>query len=311
MLGLFISTHDTYLHAWGSILIQDVILPFRKKPLSPSQHLWLLRLSVMGVAVFIFCFSLLFEHAQYISMFLTITGAIFAGGAGAVIIGGLYWDRGTTAGAWSALLVGGGVATVGVVVKQITDATLDSWAATDGLHTLATCVRYLKENVTGQEMTFYSMIAAIACYVGVSLLGPGGKFSLDRLLHRGEYAIAGETATSFRDARSWWERLGFTRDFTGADKIVTYVTVSWPLVVDADLRRRDGLQHVRRCVVRSGGRCSGRSGRGRFSSPACSSRSGSPPAAFPTCVSCIVGCARRQLTPRTTGRRSGRSSARP
>jgi len=34
-LGAFISTHDTYLHSWGSMLVQDVILPLRKKPLSP------------------------------------------------------------------------------------------------------------------------------------------------------------------------------------------------------------------------------------------------------------------------------------
>ena len=43
MMAAFISTHDTYLHSWGSIFIQDVILPFRKKPFSPKQHIWLLR----------------------------------------------------------------------------------------------------------------------------------------------------------------------------------------------------------------------------------------------------------------------------
>ena len=230
MLGLFISTHDTYLHAWGSILIQDVVLPFRKHPFTPRQHLWLLRASIMGVAAFIFCFSLLFEHAQYVSMFLTITGAIFMGGAGAVIIGGLYWNRGTTLGAWTALLTGGGVATMGVLVKQISTDTLQTWAGTPGLHGLASAAAYLQQNITGQEMTFFSMTASILAYVLVSLLGPAARCDMDRLLHRAQYARAGETATSFRDARTWWERLGFTRDFTGTDKIITYVTVSWPLV---------------------------------------------------------------------------------
>ncbi len=32
MLAAFISTHDTYLHSWATILIQDVIMPFRDKP---------------------------------------------------------------------------------------------------------------------------------------------------------------------------------------------------------------------------------------------------------------------------------------
>ena len=57
MLGAFVSTHDTYLHSWGTILVQDVILPFRKRPFTPRQHLWLLRLSILAVAVFIFFVS--------------------------------------------------------------------------------------------------------------------------------------------------------------------------------------------------------------------------------------------------------------
>jgi SSS family solute:Na+ symporter len=90
MLAAFISTHDTYLHSWGSIFIQDVIMPFRKKRLSQKQHLRLLRWSILGVAIFIFFFSLLFQQSEYIFLFFAITGAIFAGGSGAVIIGGLY-----------------------------------------------------------------------------------------------------------------------------------------------------------------------------------------------------------------------------
>ena len=66
MLAAFISTHDTYLHSWGSIFVQDVILPFRKKPFSPKQHIWLLRFSVLFVAIFIFFFSLLFKQNEYI-----------------------------------------------------------------------------------------------------------------------------------------------------------------------------------------------------------------------------------------------------
>ena len=37
MLAAFVSTHDTYLHSWGSILIQDVIMPFRKKPFEKKR----------------------------------------------------------------------------------------------------------------------------------------------------------------------------------------------------------------------------------------------------------------------------------
>src|SRR6185295_15311067 len=41
-----------HLHSWGSIFVQDVILPLRKKPMTQRQHMWALRLSVLSVAVF-------------------------------------------------------------------------------------------------------------------------------------------------------------------------------------------------------------------------------------------------------------------
>jgi len=105
VLFALITTQDTYLHSWGSIFVQDVILPFRKKAFSPQQHVLLLRLSIVGVALFAFVFSLLFDQRQYIFMFMALTGAIISG-TGAMLAGGLYWSRGTAAGACVALTVG-------------------------------------------------------------------------------------------------------------------------------------------------------------------------------------------------------------
>jgi len=91
----FLSTVNTYLHSWGSIMIQDVILPFRKKPLSPKSHLKLLRASIIIVAIFIWCFSYYFRQRSDILMFFALAGMIYLCGQGAVTIGGLYWKRGT------------------------------------------------------------------------------------------------------------------------------------------------------------------------------------------------------------------------
>ena len=118
MMFLMISTDTTYLHSWGSIFIQDVILPFRKKALSPQAHLNLLRISIVGVAVFAWVFSFYFGQVTYILMFFSLTGAIYAGGAGSAIIGGLYWKKGTAAAAWLAMIVGGGVATAGFLIMK-------------------------------------------------------------------------------------------------------------------------------------------------------------------------------------------------
>jgi len=229
-LAANIGTHGAYLHSWGAILVQDVILPFRRKPFTPEQHLRLLKLSISAVAVFILLFSLLFRHTQYIAMFCALTASVFVGGAGSVIIGGLYWKRGTTAGAWAAMLTGTGLSLAGMVIKQINPAFLRSLQPHPAWGGIASLSLYLQTSFTGQEMTFWAIVLAVAAYVGVSLLGPRTLFNMDRLLHRGPYAIPGETVDAGDAPKRWWERLGFTREFTGTDRIVTYVTLGWPLV---------------------------------------------------------------------------------
>jgi len=57
---LLVSTDTTYLHSWGSILVQDLVLPIRGRPFTPRQQLRLLRVIIAGVAVFAFFFSYFF-----------------------------------------------------------------------------------------------------------------------------------------------------------------------------------------------------------------------------------------------------------
>jgi solute:Na+ symporter, SSS family len=228
MLAAFISTHDTYLHSWGSIFVQDVILPFRRRPFSPRRHLWALRGSILGVAVFVFVFSLLIKPTQFIAMFFAITGAVFVGGAGSAIIGGLYWKRGTAAGAWAAMITGMLLSTAGIAAKQVeADVFVRSL---DGAFWLGAIGLYLKEGLTGQELTFWAMVAAAAAYVCGSLLTADPRIDMDKLLHRGRHAVEGEAPAAARRPGRWLERLGIDPQFTGWDRVVAAVSVGWPLI---------------------------------------------------------------------------------
>ena len=82
VFSAFISTHDTYLHSWGSIFLQDVVMPLRKKPFAPKSHIRHLKLSTVGVAVFIFFFSLWYKPSEDILMFMALSGIIFVAGSG-------------------------------------------------------------------------------------------------------------------------------------------------------------------------------------------------------------------------------------
>ena len=231
MIGAFISTNDTYLHSWGVIFIQDVVLPFRKKPLSPEKHLVLLRLAIFGVALFAVLFSYWYEPSQYISMYLALTGAVFVGGAGSAIIGGLYWKKGTAPAAWTAMIVGMLLSGLGIIVKQgfVGEALAASYAESQGSITgMLLLTLHETKWLTGQVLAFFAIVASILSYVVVSLLTCKEDFELDRLLHRGAYAVD-EDVVEEHDA-GFWAKLGFTREFSGSDKWVTWITISWPLV---------------------------------------------------------------------------------
>ena len=223
MLAALVSTHDTYLHSWATILVQDVIMPFRDKPFDKDTHLKVLRYSIFGVAVFIFLFSLLFQQNQKIALFFAITAAIFAGGSGAVIIGGLYWRRGTTAAAWTAMIVGAVVSVGGVLVKQIPSGWLFDLSSMGQLKNVLIYIR----NINGQEYWGISMGLSALSYVGVSLALKHEPFNMDKLLNRGEYAIEGETKVISETTELGWKIFLMGKEFTRTDRLIYILNYAW------------------------------------------------------------------------------------
>jgi SSS family solute:Na+ symporter len=249
MMAAFISTHDTYLHSWGSIFIQDVILPFRKKPFSTRTHFWLLRGSILFVAIFIFMFSMLFKQNEYILMFFSITGAIYIGGAGAVIIGGLYWRKGSTMGAWVALSTGCLISIAGLVLRQVWPGYVYPWMSEHALWALdflrfsldgvASLVPSINWKVCPEEFPmnsqwiyFFTMVLSMTGYIAASLLESRflkkRDFNLDKLLHRGEYAIKGEHES--QKIPTGFRALLPSLEFTGGDRVIYYGKLVWTVL---------------------------------------------------------------------------------
>ena len=223
MLAAFISTHDTYLHSWGSIFIQDVIMPFREKPFDKDTHIKVLRYSIFGVAVFIFLFSLLFSQSQKIALYFAVTAAIFSGGCGAVIIGGLYWDRGTTAAAWTAMIVGAVIGVGGTLVKQVSS----DWLADPASYQTMKSILLFLQNINGQEYWGIGMAASSLSYVTVSLAGPEKRMNMDKLLNRGKYSIDGEVKVVNEEPDLGWKIFGMGKEFTKTDKLIYIVNYAW------------------------------------------------------------------------------------
>ena len=208
MLMATIGTHNAYMHSWGSIFIQDVIMPFRKTPFKPGQHLKVLRISILGVCLFIFFFSLLFPMTDYIFLYFAITAAIFVGGSGAVIIGGLYWKKGTTAAAWSALIVGSVVSVTGIILQQI----------------------FPNFPINGQYFWAMSMGVSTLVYISVSLLSKQPDFDMDKLLHRGKYAVVEENVIVETVPVKGFKILGIGKEFTKGDKLIYLAAYGWTFI---------------------------------------------------------------------------------
>jgi solute:Na+ symporter, SSS family len=85
--------------------------------------------------------------------------------------------------------------------------------------------------INGQYMYFLAMLSAVLAYILVSLLGPRKVHNMDKLLHRGSYAIADDTVdTSGRQPSGLARFLGISSEYTRADRAIHYGTFFYTMV---------------------------------------------------------------------------------
>ncbi len=232
MLMLMLSTDDSRIFSGTITTVQDIILPLYGKPVSPKTHILLLRLTAVGIGLCFFCGSFFMAQLDYINLFSIITTSIWLGGAGPVMLGGLYTRFGTTAGAyaslWSGIIISGG----GVLVQRNWAGTiypwLDNlgWAAPLGtfLETVSSpFAPYIiwkmdpvKFPINSNEIFFISMVTGILLYCGVSFLTLKKPFDLDKMLHRDEEKLPEKRPNLFI------RLLGIDENYTRGDKIIAW-----------------------------------------------------------------------------------------
>ena len=106
MLAAFMSTHDSYLLCWSSVLTQDVIAPLRGEKMSTAERLKLTRVLIFAIGIFLLVWSLWYDLGQDLWDYMAITGAIYFTGALSLLTAGLYWKRASRTGAYLALISG-------------------------------------------------------------------------------------------------------------------------------------------------------------------------------------------------------------
>jgi len=158
MLAAFMSTHDSYLLCWSSVLVQDVINPVLGGRLSTRVRLMLARLLIFLIGMFLLVWSLWYPLGQDLWDYMAVSGAIYAIGAFAVLLAGLYWKRASRTGAYLALVCGLlAVLGLGPVMKTV------------GLTKLETI---LHRPLTSADVGLVATVMALVLMVAGSLLFP-------------------------------------------------------------------------------------------------------------------------------------------
>ena len=106
MLAAFMSTHDSYLLCWSSVLTQDVIAPMFGNRMSTKARVRLTRILIVVIGGYVLYWGLLYKGREDIWDYMAVTAAIYFSGAFALLVGGLYWKRASSTGAVLALLGG-------------------------------------------------------------------------------------------------------------------------------------------------------------------------------------------------------------
>ena len=134
MLAAFMSTHDSYLLCWSSVLTQDVIAPIMGDKLTPKKRIIIARVLIVLIGFYVLAWGLLYKGSLDIFDYMGVTGAIYFAGAFALLLGGLYWKRASSTGAFLALLAGSsailGLGPIQNLIKETCNITITAPRAT-------------------------------------------------------------------------------------------------------------------------------------------------------------------------------------
>ncbi len=106
MIAAFMSTHDSYLLCWSSVLTNDVAKPLMGEKLTDKGAVLLTRIFVIAIGLLILFISFVYPLKADLWDFMAVTGGIYFIGAFALLAAGLYWKPASRFGAICALCAG-------------------------------------------------------------------------------------------------------------------------------------------------------------------------------------------------------------
>jgi solute:Na+ symporter, SSS family len=156
MLAADMSTDSSYMLTWGSVIYNDIMAPFRRKPWSEKKGLVWNRTIVAFIGVFLLIYGLWYKIEGDLWTYLGITGTIYLSSMSVLLIACCYWKRANSWGAAAAIFFGAVIPAATLVLQKV-----------------GPCTEWCRKNDTTCGIAAY-VIVVLAMVVG-SLLKPVDK----------------------------------------------------------------------------------------------------------------------------------------
>ena len=119
MLAADMSTDASYMLSWGSVIYNDILAPFRRRPWPDAKAILWNRCIIALIGVYLFVFGLLYTPQGNVWSYLALTGTIYLSSMTVQLIACCYWSRANSWGALAAIVLGAAVPMLHLACEQV------------------------------------------------------------------------------------------------------------------------------------------------------------------------------------------------
>ena len=119
MLAADMSTDSSYMLSWGSVIYNDILAPFRRRPQSDRRAILWNRCIVALIGVYLLVFGLLYTIEGNVWSYLLLTGSIYLSSMSVLLVACCYWKRANNWGALGAIIFGAAVPIAHLSMEKI------------------------------------------------------------------------------------------------------------------------------------------------------------------------------------------------
>jgi SSS family solute:Na+ symporter len=119
MLAADMSTDSSYMLTWCSVIYNDILAPFRKKPWSERKGLFWNRTIIAVIGIFLLLYGLWYPLKGDLWTYLGVTGTIYLASISVLLIACCYWKRANSWGAVASIIISAVIPVSYLVMEQV------------------------------------------------------------------------------------------------------------------------------------------------------------------------------------------------